>query len=65
MSLTQLWAIGRQNQDYNIPRNLAIEYFTEDFDQNNELIMSRDCDTKIPEHLEIELSPHINIDNFK
>jgi len=64
MALIQLVAVGAQNQAMNIPPNLAIEYFTENF-QNNILTMRRDCDTKCPEHLEIELNPNIDRNNFK
>jgi len=64
MSLIQLIAVGFQNPSYNIPRNLAIEYFTEDF-VNDSLIMQRSCDTKSPEYLEIELNPNIDRNNFK
>lgn len=63
MSLIQLIAVGAQNPSYNIPRNLAIEYFTEDF-VNDSLIMQRSCDTKSPECLEIELNPNIDRNNF-
>ena len=55
MSIIQLVAQGLQNARYNIPRNLAIEYFTEDF-VNDSFVMSRSCDTKLPEYLEIELN---------
>ena len=65
MSLIQLVAIGAQNTSYNIPRNLAVEYFTDEF-QENSCILSRDySDTKIPEYLEIELSQNANIENFE
>ena len=64
MSLIQLTAKGPQNSRYNIPRNLAIEYFTEDF-VNNSFNMKKSCDTKLPEYLEIELLPNINIYMFK
>ena len=64
MSLIQLIATGAENVGYNIPRNLSIEYFTEEF-ENNILLIQRNCDVKVPEYLEIELSPNINIANFK
>lgn len=64
MSIIQLVAQGLQDVIYNIPRNLAIEYFTEDF-VNNSFVMSRSCDTKLPEYLEIDLSPNITINDFK
>jgi hypothetical protein len=51
-------------QAFNIPRNLAIEYFTEEF-SNNMLRMGRDCDTKSPEYLTIELSEGLDQENFK
>ena len=63
MSLIQLIAVGAQNTTMNIPRNLATEYFTEDF-VNDSLIMQRSCDTKYPEYLEIELNPNIDRNNF-
>lgn len=62
--LIQLIATGAQNLGYNIPRNLVVSYFTEEFQQNS-FIMARECDIKIPEYLEIELSPNVNIENFK
>ena len=61
MSLQQLAAVGVQNRSQ---RHLAIEYFTEYF-INNELIMQRNCDTKSPEYLEIELSEGLDQVNFK
>ena len=66
MSLVQLAATNSQNI---ILRNLATEYFTEEF-INNTLQMVRNCDTKTPEYLEIELSEgldQVNLDqvNFK
>ena len=64
MSIIQLVAVGNQNSRYNIPRNLAIEYFTENFN-NGSFNMNRSCDTKLPEYLEFELSPNITIENFK
>ena len=66
MSLLQLVSanLGPQNNAFNIPRNLAIEYFTEEF-SNNMLRMGRDCDTKSPEYLEIELSEGLDQENFK
>ena len=64
MALIQLVAFGNENQGMNIQPNLATEYFTENF-QNNILTMRRDCDTKCPEHLEIELNPNIDRNNFK
>lgn len=63
-ALIQVLAVGEQNITYNIPRNLSISYLTEEFRQNS-FRMERDCDIKIPEYLEIELSPNINIENFK
>ena len=63
-SILQLITSSQVNSIYNIPRNLAIEYFTEEFN-NGSFDMSRTCDTKLPEYLEIELSPNITIDNFK
>ncbi len=59
MAVRQLSYIGEQNRT--IPRNLAIEHFTETF-SNNSLIVSNRHDTKIPEYLEIELNPSINRD---
>lgn len=64
MSLIQLVAQGLQNSRYNIPRNLAIEYFTEDF-VNDSFVVPRGCDTKLPEYLEIELNSNIDRNNFK
>lgn len=64
MSLIQLVALGSHNQMFRVPRNLAVEYFTESFN-NGILEMSRDCDTKLPEFLELELSPNVNIETFK
>lgn len=63
MSLIQLVAEGFQNSSYNIPRNLAIDYFTENF-VNDSLTMESNCDTKSPEYLEIELNPNIDRNNF-
>lgn len=65
MALLQLESIGAQNPIYNIPRNLAIEYFTENFENNILTMRRRDCDTKCPEYLEIELNPNIDRNNFK
>lgn len=62
MALLQLVAYGTQNAY--IPRNLSIEYFTENFEENS-LNMTRDCDVKIPEYLEFELSPNVSINDFK
>ena len=64
MALIQLVAVGAQNQAMNIERNLSTEYFTENF-ENNSLRMVRNCDTKFPEYLEIELNPNIDRNNFK
>lgn len=64
MALIQLVAVGAQNQAMNIERNLSTEYFTENF-ENNILKMRRDCDTKCPEYLEIELNPNIDRNTFK
>lgn len=64
MALVHLVAVGPQNQAMNIPRNLATDYFTENF-QNNILTMEKDCDFKCPEYLEIELNPNIDRNNFK
>jgi len=62
MALLQLVAYGTQNAY--IPRNLSIKYFTENFEENS-LNMTTDCDVKIPEYLEFELSPNISINDFK
>lgn len=64
MSLIQLVAYGSENTNFNIQHNLAVEYFTENF-QNNSLIMERNCDTKCPEYLEFELSPNVDVNDFK
>jgi len=69
-AIMQLIATGVQNRDFNIPRNLAVSYFTEDFQEaqlSNTLCvsMTRDCDAKIPEYLEFEFPSNYNFDNFK
>jgi hypothetical protein len=61
MSLQQLASVGPQNRSQ---RNLATEYFTEEF-SNNTLRMERNVDTKSPEYLEIELSEGLDQVNFK
>lgn len=71
-AILQLIAIGVQNRDFNIPRNLAVSYFTEDFQEGQlsnsialRVRMLRDCDVKIPEYLEFEFPSNYNFDNFK
>jgi len=64
MALLHLVAHGHENISLNIPPTLSIEYFTEIF-ENNSLIMSRSCDIKRPEYLEIELNPNIDRNNFR
>jgi len=56
--------IGYENNDYKIPRNLAINTVINRF-ENNTLIMNKATNTIIPEYLEIQLAPDINILNFK
>lgn len=63
-ALLQLCVFGTENIAYDIQNNYVTDYITERF-TNNVLTMGRHCDTKCPEYLEIELSPNLNIENFK
>jgi hypothetical protein len=63
-ALMQLCVFGAENIAFDIQNNYVIDYITERF-TNNVLNMGRNSDTKCPEYLEIELSEHLNIENFK
>ena len=63
----QLVAFGSINSTLNIPNNLAIEYFTKTFINNNVLMEGPGIcpETICPEYLEIELNTNINSENLK
>lgn len=64
MALYQLASYGIENRTYNIPKHLSTEYISNIF-ENNVLIMNKDCDVKVPEYLEFEMTENLNIEEFK
>lgn len=64
MALEQLIGYSSENLILRVDIRYTTNYFTENF-TDNVLTMIRDCDTKCPEYLEIELSNNLDITNFK